>query len=112
MPGRMIYATRPRSGDLWNEGETVRFTRSKDNKTIYAICLAWPERQLELKTVVAEPNSKIFMLGYDKSLIWKQDAEKGLVITMPAQLDRHQFRKGYRPCRHAWSFKIQGHDAK
>ena len=110
--GEAIYGTRPRPKDFRSEGETVRFTRSKDNKTIYAICLAWPERQLVLKTVVAEPNSKIFMLGYDKPLTWQQDAEKGLVIKMPAQLDRHEFRKGYRPCRHAWSVKIEGHDAE
>jgi len=108
--GEAIYATRPRPGQLRQEGEHIRFTRSKDNKTIYAICLAWPDRQLVLKTVVAEPNSKIFMLGYDKPLTWRQDAEQGLVIEIPAELDSHEFRLGYRPCKHAWSFKIKGHD--
>ena len=40
--GEAIYATRARTGQLWKEGDNVRFTRSKDYKIVYAICLKWP----------------------------------------------------------------------
>lgn len=40
--GEAIYETRPRQGDLWKEAKDIRFTRSKDNRTVYAICLKWP----------------------------------------------------------------------
>jgi alpha-L-fucosidase len=35
--GDAIYATRPREGDLWHEGGAIRYTRTKDKGTIYAI---------------------------------------------------------------------------
>ena len=37
-----IHATRPRPGELWREGDDVRFTRSKDGKTTWAFALRWP----------------------------------------------------------------------
>ena len=62
--GEAIYATRPRPGELWKEGAPltagvsgtksaqppdfsgenppIRFSRTKDNRTLYAICLGWP----------------------------------------------------------------------
>jgi alpha-L-fucosidase len=49
--GEAIYSTRPRQGDLWKEGQDIRFTRSKDNQTVYAICLKWPGKTLTLKSV-------------------------------------------------------------
>lgn len=40
--GEAIYGTRPRTGTLWSEGETVRYTRSKDRRFVYAILTQWP----------------------------------------------------------------------
>ncbi len=100
--GEAIYATRPRSGDLWKEGDTIRYTRTKDNHIIYAISRGWPGRQLKLKTVEPEKGSEIYMLGWAKPLKWTYDKNTGLDILLPAELQD----EANRPCKIAWSFKI------
>lgn len=85
--GEGIYATRAREADSWKEADSIRYTRSKDNKIVYAHCYIFPEKQLVLKTVKAKEGSKIYMLGQPKtSLKWKNDPAKGLVITVPESL--------------------------
>ena len=54
--GEAIYATRPRD-ESWSEGESIRYTRTKDRKTVYAISLQWPGKELLLTTV--RPHSRI-----------------------------------------------------
>jgi alpha-L-fucosidase len=100
--GEAIYATRPREGNLWMENDSIRYTRSKDKQTIYAISLIWPGKQLSLKKVEPKKHSKIYMLGWDKPLKWKYSNSEGLIISVPAKLQDE--RK--RPCKTAWSFKI------
>jgi len=101
--GEAIYATRPRPGQLWKEGKHIRFTRTKDQRTIYAISLNhWPGKELVLKTVKAKAGSEIRMLGYDKALAWRMD-KKGLVIELPESLQD----EAARPCKQAWAFKIE-----
>ena len=98
--GEAIYKTRPFR--TWNEGENIRFTRSKDNKSVYAISLKWPGRELKLRKVRAREGSQIRMLGYDEPLAWRQDQD-GLSIELPARLqDEHD-----RPCELAYAFKIE-----
>ena len=99
--GEAIYATRPRDGGLWKEGNDIRFTRSKDNRTVYAICLKWPGEQLVLTSVRAAEGSEIRLLGFEKPMPWRQDA-KGLTIEMPESLQS----EAARPCQQAYSFKI------
>ena len=89
-----IYATRPREGTLWKEGDDVRFTLSKDNKTVYAICLKWPGKRLTLKTVRPEAGAAITMLGFEEPLRWRFDGAKGLVIDLPERLQDGK----NRPC--------------
>ncbi len=84
--GEGIYATRAREGDLWREGEQIRFTRSKDYKTVYAYSLEWPGDQLILKSVKPKEKSKIYLLGNNTFLKWMYDASRGLVIDLPAEL--------------------------
>ena len=98
-----IYDTRPRGGDDWHEGASVRFTRSKDNKTVYAICLEHPGAQLTLKSVKPAAGSTITLLGNDKPLKWTCSAEQGLVIQMPTDLPAADAK----PATLAWAFKIQ-----
>jgi len=101
--GEAIYATRPRPGKLWKEGKHIRFTRTKDNRTIYAISLNhWPGRELVLKTVAVKPDAKIHMLGCSEPLAWRMD-NKGLVIEIPERLQD----EAARPCKQAWAFRIQ-----
>jgi alpha-L-fucosidase len=100
--GEGIYATRPRPGTLWSEGTNLRFTRSKDNKTVYCFALAWPGKTLTIKTVDARQAKSVHLLGYDKRLMKRWDAEQGLVIDLPEELQT----EGRRPCAFAWCFKL------
>jgi alpha-L-fucosidase len=96
--GDGIYATRPYA--VREEGN-IRYTRSKDNKTVYAISLEWPGKQLALKSVEPAQGSKIYLLGYDKPLKWTYN--NGVTtITLPADLQK----EANRPCNYAYTFKI------
>jgi alpha-L-fucosidase len=101
--GEAIYATRPREGTLWSEGETVRYTRSKDSRFVYAILTEWPGRQVVLKAVQPKPGSKVSLLGSKAELSWKFDSAKGTTITLPENLQQPD----NRPCDYAWSLKFQ-----
>ena len=105
--GEAIYATRPRNGTRWSEGDSVFYTRSKDRRFVYAILTKWPGKQLQLKTVRPKANSEIRLLGHDRPLRWKSDPDQGTVIVFPDQLhDRDN-----RPCQYAWSLRIEAIDA-
>lgn len=101
--GEAIYATRPREGARWSDGEVVRYTRSKDKRFVYAILLRWPGREVALKSVRPRPDSRITLLGSNVVLPWKFDSAGGTTISFPENL---QMAKN-RPCDHAWSLKIE-----
>jgi len=101
--GEGIYDTRPREGELWKEGDDIRFTRTKDNRTIYAFAMRWPGRRLVLKTVKAAEATPIRMLGLKEPLHWKNTAE-GLVIEIPESLQD----ESRRPSKEVYGFKIEG----
>jgi alpha-L-fucosidase len=105
--GEGIYNTRPREGDLWKEGETIRFTRSKDGRAVYVICTQWPGETLALKSVSAKTGSRIFMLGWNTALRWREEKGRGLVIELPAGLQDET----NRPSRVASIFKIEPADS-
>jgi alpha-L-fucosidase len=97
--GEGIYYTRSRSVIAENN---VRFTRSKDNKTVYAISLEWPGKLLQLKSVKPVEGSKIYMLGYKKPLEWNyKDGVTSIVI--PEKLQK----EANRPCKYAYTFRIE-----
>ncbi|MDR3266865.1 MAG: alpha-L-fucosidase, partial [Tannerella sp.] len=81
--------------------DNVRYTRSKDNKTVYAISLEWPGKQLQLKSVEPAKDSKIYLLGYDEALKWSYQ-NGTTTITLPAKLQK----EANRPCSYAYTFKI------
>ena len=84
--GEGIYATRAREGELWKENDSVKFTRSKDNKTIYVHCYQWPGKHLVLKTIKLERKLKVVFLGKSKSLKWQYNKQNELVIDTPEKL--------------------------
>lgn len=116
--GEAIYNTRPwktfGEGPTLNTGggfserkdkaytsEDIRFTCSKDGKTVYAICLDWPGKSLTITSMGTKSGlspteiSSVRMLGVDKNLRWSRD-EDGLTITTPDN----------KPCESAYAFKI------
>jgi alpha-L-fucosidase len=99
--GEGIYGTRAREGELWREGDDLRFTQSKDRRTVYAYALNWPGERLVLRSVRARPESAVRMLGADVGLEYRQ-TNAGLVIQVPAGLQD----AARRPCRFAWGFRI------
>jgi alpha-L-fucosidase len=86
--GSAIYGTRARAGELWKEGESVRFTRSKDRKLTYAIALKWPGPNLTLRSVEPVKSSRVTLLGNDRVIDWQYSAEKGLVLSLPDGIRR------------------------
>ena len=97
--GEGIYYTRAYSTQQENN---IRYTRSKDNKTVYAVSIGWPGKQLSLKSVEPAKGSSIYLLGYDKPLKW---THKNGVTTVALPNELQQAAK--RPCNYAYTFKIQ-----
>jgi alpha-L-fucosidase len=98
--GEGIYSTRAYSVSA---EDNVRYTRSKDSKTVFAISLNWPGTQLQLKSVEPAKDSKIHLLGYGEPLEWTYQ-NGTTAITLPSKLQK----ASNRPCDHAWVFKIEG----
>ena len=106
--GEAIFATRPwkiaAEGDetklrarQWKFGacdaSDIRFTRSKDGRTLYAIILGYPKqghlkiRTLGEQTVIADGGIRnITLLGHDEPLLWKRDAA-ALEIELPGRIN-------------------------
>jgi len=100
--GEAIYATRP--WQRWNEGKSLRFTRRKDGKYVYAISLDWPGEKLVLRGIRPRTGSSITLLGVHEPLEWKMDDATGLTVALPSALQDPE----KRPCRQAYAFRIEG----
>jgi len=100
--GEAIYGTRPREADLWSEGPELRFTRTKDGATIYALALQWPGEKLALRSVSLKEGSAVRMLGTAEQLRWTQ-SENGVEVQLPPAMQN----ESRRPCRFAWVFEIR-----
>ena len=127
--GEAIFETQPRPGDLWKEGADasftepqpenggqpaatgdnvpIRFTRSKDGRAVFAICMQWPGPKLRLRTVRPKQDAKITLLGVNKSLTWHNDPAEGLVVDIPSAIQD----EAKRPGKGAWAFRIEGEQA-
>ena len=65
----------------------VRYTRSKDNKKVYAITTEWPGKSSELKSVTPGKGTEVHLLGDKEPLKWSYDPSKGITtIEMPDRL--------------------------
>ena len=80
----------------------IRFTRSKDGKTLYAIALGWPKggtltiRTLGTGTKVSSGGiAGVSLLGCDQELTWTRGAD-GLIVNLPAK----------KPHDYAYAFRI------
>lgn len=92
--GDAIYATRPfeiygdksRSDDSGNRVD-VRYTRSKDKSTLYAIALEWPGESMTLPSLSrgrfdTEGVASVSLMGVPGQVEWRQD-ESGLTVQLP-----------------------------
>ncbi len=114
--GEAIYATRPwlEYGEgpnrLDEEGifqkklkftaKDMRYTRSKDNKTLYVTLLDWPEDlsfSPEILQIDGQLNAKVELLGHSGALAYQVNNKK-LTVTVPTK----------KPGNYAYSFKLTG----
>jgi len=93
--GEAIYGTR--TWKVQEEGD-IRFTRKGD--TVYAIFMKWQGERFRIRSLRAEPGSKITMLGIPGDLKWTQDAE-GLTIEYPLSKSRPT------ECAYAWAIRVK-----
>lgn len=100
--GQGIYATRPRDGSLWMEGDNLRFTRSKDNTTVYCFALGWPGKTLTITSLESTEVASVAMLGYPGKLPFRWNSTRGLEISIPDELQNPSNRLG----QFAWGFKL------
>ena len=100
--GEAVYSTR--KFKFTEEGENIRFTKSKDGKYVYALSLKWPGGVLNLKRVKPVPGSQIYLLGIPAPLQWRYDEREGLLVTIPDSLrDKFNDAESY-----AYTLKIEG----
>jgi len=100
--GQSIYSTHPMP-EHWNDtaSSMVRYTRSKDNLTIYAIALSGfgsapiEGGKIPLACVRATPGSSIYLLGYEDeqtrdpiAVEWEQKGNL-TVISVPDDMETH-----------------------
>lgn len=115
--GEAIYKTRSMPVH-WNDtaSDFVRYTRSKDNTTVYAIALenfdgrsggpATMGSSLKLSCVTPDPGSNIYMLGANATALkWATGADGVTTITLPPSA---AVSKLPRP---GFAFKIKGQPA-
>ena len=98
--GEGIYGTR--MNKVKSEG-IVKYTRSKDNKKVFAIATEWPGKQLNLKSVTPRAGSSIHILGSKETIKWKYSKNEGLIIDIPESLQN----EANRPCGIAYTFEIE-----
>ena len=115
--GEAIYGTSPWKvfSDRSASGNTAAKTPTKDEgrgvdirftakgNSIYAICLAWPEKgvlakALGNKGMARQTLAAVRMLGSTEAISWQQ-TDDGLALSTPRE----------KPCRHAFVYRIDLH---
>ena len=95
--GEAIYGTRVYRTP--QEGPNLRYTLSRDGKTVYAIHLGWPGMKLRLTGIPIPSGSTVTLLGSSEPLKWTSENDT-LTIDLPEALGRNL------PCRIAYVFKM------
>ena len=97
----------PKKGEMFNEGkqkmsaENIRFTSSKDGKTLYFFTLGEPQKDIVIKALgtssgkLLKPIASVEMLGGSGDLLWKQNAD-ALVISKPSKVPLPGMPVGFR----------------
>lgn len=91
-----IYSTRKFS--VFDEGENIRFTQSKDGKTQYIFLFNYPQEKLAIAKVPFSKKTTVQMLGTTKKLKWSATAN-GVEIIVPADLQK--------ATNYVWVLKVQ-----
>ena len=94
--GEGIYGSRMNKS--FKEGETIRFTKSKDGKTQYVFLFDYPKDGIvDISKIDIPEKSKMTLLGSDKNLKWKRTTN-GVQIQLPSSL--------HSASEHVWTIKV------
>ena len=114
--GEAVYGTRPwlvygegptrmaKSGGFSERTELkytsadIRFTRSKDGKTVYVIMLGWPDQEVTIRSVRVAGHGQVELLGHRGELEHHINQTGQVVITPPQN----------KPGAHAFAFRLTG----
>lgn len=91
-----IYKTRMYK--VYSEGSDVRFTQSKDKKTIYVFLLKFPKASFQLKNIDQSKAYSIEMMG-SKAKIQHKSTADGLTLSIPKSAEKDS--------KYVWVLKIQ-----
>jgi len=91
-PSRVVKAGSFNEGKLQYTAADIRFTQSKDGKTLYAIALGWPAKnELWIRSLASSAAGnhldKVELLGYEGALKFSQTND-GLAVAIPADAKR------------------------
>ncbi len=81
--GEAIYGSRMFS--VFGEGDTIRYTQSKDGHTKYIFLFQFPQDKIVLNKMAFGKATKLQMLGSTKKIKWKT-VENGVEILAPVSL--------------------------
>ncbi|MES2773089.1 MAG: alpha-L-fucosidase [Bacteroidota bacterium] len=95
--GEAIYGTRTYT--QFSQGDSIRFTQSKDGKTKFIYLFNSPNNTIVISKMPFEKGATLSMTGSDKKLKWKQ-TEAGVEIILPAELMKNR--------EHVWVLKVTG----
>jgi len=81
-----VYSSKPWLWGYFKEDETIRYTMSKDEKTLYAFLRGWPEGQIKLKQLNESVCviDHVEMIGCNEELKWT-GYSNDYTLKMPAQ---------------------------
>lgn len=83
--GEGIYGSRMYK--VFKEGDSIRYTQSKDGKTKYIFLFGFPKEKLSLSEISLSKKSVLQLLGSTKKLAWKQNGNK-VEIDVPTSLKK------------------------
>lgn len=93
--GEAIYGSRMYK--TFKEGENIRYTQSKDGKTVYVFLYDYPKQKIHLNHLITSKTAKIQLLGSSKKILWSA-TESGTDITVPLQQPTNS--------NHVWVLKV------
>ena len=83
--GEAIYATRMYT--VFGENDNIHFTQSKDKRTQFIFLSGFPENKVVVTKMPFEKNTKVQMLGSNKTLSWKKTSS-GIEIAIPQNMKK------------------------
>ncbi|MFT3980109.1 MAG: alpha-L-fucosidase [Ferruginibacter sp.] len=93
--GEAIYGSRKYK--TFEEGEAVRFTQSKDGKTVYVFLFEMPGTKVELGKVAYASSMKVQLLG-SKAKVKVRTAGEGIALEIP--------KGAGKDLKHVWVVKL------